>query len=195
MDVDESSLYRRSRNHVKLVNLEQPGRYRHRTKIEKITIFDTAYLIWASGPEHRPAAGPWTQREPPTCPAARVLGSIIFLSFFSIDFELSPSDFDYQSSRDVELDDQMTRWPSGSICLFFIIKELNILFLVGTFYKKLWRKLVKVEGDLKTIAGFLEEYHLASQAVEIIMRTVQEMVSVAVAPRWPRGGYCAINYM
>jgi len=32
MDVDESSLYRRSRNHVKLVNLEQPGRYRHRTK-------------------------------------------------------------------------------------------------------------------------------------------------------------------
>ena len=64
-----------------------------------------------------------------------------------------------------------------------IIMKLNILFLVGTFCKKLWRKLVKVEGDLKTIAGFLEEYHLASQAVEIIMRTVQEMVSVAVAPR------------
>jgi len=58
-----------------------------------------------------------------------------------------------------------------------LIIFLNILFSVGTFCKKLWRKLVKVEGDLKTIAGFLEEYHLASQAVEMIMRTVQEMMN------------------
>jgi len=41
----------------------------------------------------------------------------------------------------------------------------------------LWSKLVKVEYDLKTIAGFLEEYHLASEAVEYLMRTVKEMMN------------------
>ena len=92
-------------------------------------------------------------------------------------------------------DDQMT-WGFIWLPLFRFIelKELNIFFSVGTFCKKLWRKLVKVEGDLKTIAGFLEEYHLASQAVEIIMRTVQEMVNIPVyfvASRQPRWLYCA----
>ena len=55
MNVDEAPLYRRTRNHVSYVNLEQPGIYRsNHKKINYITFISQLYITflymgWAHG--------------------------------------------------------------------------------------------------------------------------------------------------
>lgn len=53
-----------------------------------------------------------------------------------------------------------------------------VLIIVGRFCMKLWKKLVKVHGDLQTLSRTLHEYNFVSRSVEYLIEALQEQVTI-----------------
>jgi hypothetical protein len=49
---------------------------------------------------------------------------------------------------------------------------------VGRFCMKLWKKLVKVHGDLQTLSRTLHEYNFVSRSVEYLIEALQEQMNI-----------------